>query len=464
MFTWMRHWPRHALAAFAATLAVLAFGAWRTWALINAQPSPTVDTIAQLNALALEGQPEGENAWDAYRQLFDETFGDLRGAPRVAMPLAHIRAFEPMRGAWSDRERNTLEEWLDSRESFLQRGALIAQFERFAIPLARYSNSYTYGPYAHMTTISVQDRSDPNSNVLRVLLEMNEARMRTAAHRGDWNRVAEGIRFGIDILEQTSVQPDVGPITYHSAFQFVLAQIMNELVIPNSACELFLSEINQFDLNRDTLLGRSLLRFELGMNDAIQWSHTESGLPLLTPYENDIFQLNGYRRTIASTLFRPWSPGKRIAQREMKARLTHHANAIDDLRQSLIESRSRFFDLPFDHPIFSNMAFGYSPVQLAGILLEAESQHASLAVMLKLEMHFNETGEWPESLVDIMPEEDALDPVSGEIFEYERTPNDPYGRAYVLRVPWMSDWGEWSVANPPPQPLQMQPAQRFNPN
>lgn len=87
------------------------------------------------------------------------------------------------------------------------------------------------------------------------------------------------------------------------------------------------------------------------------------------------------------------------------------------------------------------------------VMRDNESRLTGVRVMVQLEIYHADTGEWPQSLEDALSVEDFTDPVSGKPFLYERTPNDPNGRPYELRIPWEDKLITHRVINRPRNPI-----------
>ena len=464
MFTWMRHWPRHALAAFAATLAVLAFGAWRTWALINAQPHPTVDTIAQLNALALEGQPEGENAWDAYVAAYDEAFPNADALPREQQPNGFMRRSEIYRGAWEDTDRTPLIEWLDEHRALLDRVDEISQLERF-VPVFKHGATTAPDGREFASLVLVRSSDQIDWRAIDTLQNLNISQMRVSAEAGDWDDVAARMRTGLRIAIQRSKWPRsmdlLRMISSYALMRSAVSFILNEYDVPTPACQAMLDALDAWDVDMDLVLRRVGEATSIEYVDAIQWLHTSSGVPLLTEWDNEFNSLPMSIRILIERPLRPWAPGDAHA-RDVAQRYIAHFERTLTLTHKDFQANHHMYRGHKHHKAL--MVVGMTAAAGMKTIRALESFHAALRVMLRLEMYFNEMGHWPDSLLDAMSEAEARDPFSGEMFEYELAPNDQSGRPYELRIGWYSSARDANVVNRPRQPLQMQPARRFNPN
>ncbi len=460
MFNWIRHWPRHALVIFAVAAAVFAVGCWRTWALIVAKPHPTVDTIAQLDALTLEGQPEGENAWDAYSELFadelDESHLLMRPNERKRVVLA---SFEASRGEWTDKDRSDLVQWLGEHRHLLQKAASIVVMDRFAAPYSRFIGVYPFGSNWQTTLLVMGDPENEFAGNIFLLSELNRAQLRASAHAADWNDVIARVEFGLQLARQYLNQPTMKDnnraIGLALLFLIELAQVVNEYEIPIDVCQSIENMLEQTEFDVEQAFGRAISAHSIELVDVIQWGHTRAGLPLITVYDSSIWELNSLTRSSASAILRPWSPGRRAAQRQADARIVHLRNVQSQSVHNLLERRLEQEPL-LRHPLFSTISM-YSAEGSRKFYLSATSQILAVRAMLLLEIYQQEHGVWPNALTDAMDNDDAIDSVSGDPFEYILAPDDSSGRAYELRIPWSTRYGNHDVANAPRGPLLQSP-------
>lgn len=426
---------------------------WIAWPYVMAEPGPAraVEALDRLNAMTLEGQPEGENGWDELRRFFrDEceiTGQRERGNERwVALKTQYD--MEALRGStWDDPRLDELKGQLETWLWVLPAMDRAAAAPRFAIPFRIDGDSLTDEADE---TEGVVSPMRSGLGLLRPIFAVNLSEMRAAAERGDFDESARRCKASIALSERVMRHPAMfdwmfGLADHGSALQ-ELCYSLNEHDWPASRCEELISAISEGVSWRN--------RFEAipAGEMAATWTFvgpmfSESGVFLMWKYDRmrgdmegffsggsgkapgdppSLMERLGNLRAIAAPrreeLAESWKQAKVECAKAMRGEPFRDGESVFGEGFALPESVR---DLIFLDPgTFRG---------LGGQLQRVEAHAAAAQVMLRLEMFHAETGGWPQALTEAMTQEQATDPVSGSLFEYRLTPDE--ARPYAMRFP-----------------------------
>jgi hypothetical protein len=465
MFTWMRHWPRHALAAFAATLAVLAFGAWRTWALSYAQPDPKIDYLSQINALVMRDQPEGENAWPIYRRMFEEELGltqSRKAQNQFSRDLSQaLRESRILYGAWSDVDRTDNMVQLQPFRPLLDTLDEATALRRFAMPYSDNGKLMNEPRPATMSEPLLLSLFLPAIGTFNRISEVNMAFMRIAAEQGAWNEVVarfhSGIRLGEQLSRQASGVERRVAVRILRETMMELAHVLNEYTVPESALNDIEFALHDLDWSYDDVFPTILEQEHLMHLDVIQWTHDDGGMLLMTAA--DRFHQHGLNIDIGfelTNLVSPWFPGRAKAIRDSNRWLAGSHEAIRKLPPYGGWNPYVYRNDRSIHPVLRSM-FWTVRSSLIETHVQASLQQGML-ILIELERFHARRGAWPHSLDELASEVDVIDPISGDSFVYEQTPQEEHGRPFTLRIPWPKADNPRGEINAPRPPLSEAPA------
>ncbi len=448
MFSWIRNRKRSALLIAVIVIPILSGSAWRAVWLYSAAPTPTVDTLALMNEIVAAGQPAGENAWDLYYDFLVNKFqASSNGVGSGFARLEQLRIDGPIgEGAWDAIDRTP---WLALIDEFSEElGMLAAAADR-----PRYHKPYRSGLTAldHADAAAADPPEPawmillPELSYLRRLALVNAGVMRAAAHAGNWKEAAVrfrvGLRFGESLTRQAAALEGLVGAGMMQIALSEAARISDEFDIQPEAAAMFIAELDSIEFSSARVTPR-LLAGERGLAlDAIQWTFTDNGAGDGAPILSLISALSNSRTPT------PLERMSNILGVMYYPRRAHVERVVGEYFDMLIESTNdaeRRLNIDRSEngavgalAITGNLKNWLAPSlsRLFVTMSHTESRLAGVRVMMRLEQLRAATGAWPGSLEGALGAE-AVDPVTGRVFEYEPLAGDPAGRAYELRLPW----------------------------
>ena len=467
MFSWVGRWPRIALIGVGVWTLLLAGSGAFAWRLYHLDPHPTVDTVAEMNARVRRDQPAGDNAWDA---LSDIIVNDLGLSPpnygrRFRRLGQFARDVTILAGPWGAMDRapyvgvlGDFRPTLDAMADAVDRPVFAKPYVHAGDALTGEQDAEARHPFWMILL--------PELNPLRRLGTLNAFALRAAAETSDWDtatrRFRAGLRLGRGLTRQSSlIEGLVGAALIYETVNEA-ARLTNEHDIPVSVARDWIGEIEGLHyVSRDVIL-RGLETESTGIFDAVQFLFSDDGAGsgVALGVDTDIIGLNGGGAPAAlSDLGRASNlvaPFLFFSRRATEAEITAHFDRLMgavDLPPAERSDAVRAIDADAQTSM-KTMAGLILPAFRGGIdtFAGADSALAGLRVMLLLEIEHAQTGAWPESIVEALGDA-PIDPVSGEPFLYELLTDDPAGRAYELRVPWVDADSPLSVINPPREAL-----------
>ena len=439
---------------FGSVALVCGVMTWIAWPYVMAEPGPAraVEALDRLNALTLEGQPEGENGWDELRRFFRQECGiTAQGEPgneRWAALKAAQYDMDALSGSpWDDPRLDELKGQLETWLWVLPAMDRAAAAPRFAIPFRIDGDSLTDEADDTEGVVSPM-RSGPA--LLRPIFAVNLSEMRAATERGDFDEAARRCETSIALSEGVMRHPAMidcvlGLAHQGSALQ-ELCYSLNEHDWPAAHCDELIGAISE------GVSWKSRLEVIPAREMAATWTFvgpmfSEGGVFLMWKYDRmrgdmegifsggsgkapgdppSLLERLGNLRAIAAPrreeLEESWEEAKVECVKAMRGEPFRDGESVFGEGLTLPDSVR---DLIFLEPR-SFREFGRQ-------LQRVEAHAAATQVMLRLEMFHAETGRWPKALTDAMSEEQATDPVSGSLFDYKLTPDE--ARPYAMRFP-----------------------------
>ncbi len=468
MFSWIRHWPQIALKCAAVVFILLAIGAWRTWALHNAKPEPSINYLAQLNELVQRVQPEGENAWPLYRRILSREFG-ITGSQSETTPLARelqqfIRQTTLLHSNWDQIDRTAEVATLDKFQPLLQMLDHAAEHSAYFMPY-NIDGVLTDDPIPFDLSKPLQKMPLSALSGLNMLRRLNTLAFRAAFERGDWNEALRRLRTGLRIGDHLSNRLFlIEQALAYSSVERILVEASQTLdsteVSPDHASEM-LNALAELRFSTRDLAPRFIEAEQTAWKDMVQWVHSRNGVFLPNAFF-DFYEEYGNSPMLPMQTFPrmniagPWLGGASMAINQIAEINQFELEMIDQALRDDADGLwdAFFFDRAW-HPVPA--FFGFKLNFYYRRSLRLDSLVAGLRLMLLLEIYHAETGDWPELVTSAVSIENATDPVSGDLFIYERTPLDEHGRPYELRIPWLDSGDPQAIVNRPREALPAAP-------
>lgn len=464
MFVWILRWPRHAAIAAGVALALLAFGAWSTWVIMTANPQPTIDYVAMLNELTREGQPEGEDAWPVYQTMFRDTFGydpDQRSDHELFESLRQIRRSQLLNGDWDDPKHDEGRTALARLAPVLPKLDQAATYRRFEALVSSHDAS---SPDFVPGDTSIRNAPLEYNELFSALRDLRKGAMRDAAHRGDFDAVAHHLSMLFRMGDQLALQR---PLMNHyvaaacvSSGALELARLLDEFDVPATAAREMLAIVDELEWSANGVALRFIEGERVVLLDYFGSMHCEPtfGARVLSADAVDrvLWGFLSEEIPMETSMFRNvgsvFLPGLADVERDVAhiVALSRRAVAVPiEQIESLDARHAKRFDrgAPMIRKTWNAM------IRSIILMRDNESIVHGVRVMLLLEIHHAETGKWPQAIEDVLSVEEFTDPISGEPFHYERTPSDPHGRPYELRIPWENSVTTRREINRPRSPI-----------
>lgn len=391
---------------------------------------------AAARAFGAEVQPEGgENAWPLYQQIFGEWRSldarkrevDLGRIPTVLYPL--------LRGEWKEEEAHGagLEAW-DALAPLVEQLEEAARMPRM-MPPEEWVTWVEESPDKFTMTVN-------GFGKVKLLPTIG---MRVAAERGDWEAMDRHLETGLLMARQMSALPGstimvISPMAYELPLE-ELRRLIVEHAIPASACNRMVetietvtypagsweSIIEGWRISTSANLGKyfdSSGRMVVWTIDQPAWADRDPEW-----LEEALERVSNVRRywwprrgAVEASLFEIAGDAQ-----EMIGRAPHAWERVGTPRGRSGQCAMRRSD-------------GFALAFEAAVRV-IESRRGTL-VMLRLERFRAQEGRWPRDLLEAMSQEEATNPVTGELFVYERG-SDEEGAGYRL---WPAAPGEGRVA------------------
>lgn len=451
LVTW---WIRGVAIAAVATFIV-------GWPAVNTQPGLTRDWVAEMNALKVSMEPEGEAAWPIYRDIIVNDFGissvedeDCTALRTLLNELALNKKHPGMRDSgWQEAIFDPHRELLDSSKIIFEKLDLATARPRFGKDYVRKGSP-------------LEGEQDPNAPVmglflympelgeLRRLSQLNGLRARRAAEQSDWDEFSRSIESGLALGAHagragTLIEELVG-VSIAVVPVLMLQAELTDKEIPADAC-VRIDELMERTLHVRDWCSNTLDIELMSIASSLEAFYGTNGYSGAGLWEYDgetrafVSHANWWRR-----LFNAYAIFVATKQDCIDA----FTPAFEGVREGLVVDASEFqsfgerFDQSFDAeeslPIMVNILMpAVGRVLRNNIMFERDI--CATRIMLLLESIHAETGEWPATLD--APELAELNECSltGKPFIYALTPDDPHGRAYTLQAPetiWDNIGGE----------------------
>lgn len=469
MFAWMKRWPRLGVVVAILLPALTVVSGRRVVQLIRADPVPSFDGVDVMNALTRADQPEGANAWEAYRDILrTDLLMDKDGFSALSGALKSVLGSGLRDGRWDVTDRTADLAMLDQFENALSRLDHAATLPGFSKPYSHEGNAI-WGDLAPEKIVPAIFALLPELGSLRRLAELTTISMRANAEAGEWevvaHRFAAGHALGQGLTKQSMLLDQLVGASIMSMSLRELAHLLDEHDLPPAAIESLLATL-EAPWSAKAATHRWLDGAEVEYLDILQWTFSDDGAGGGTMLPGRVASFHNLSRyalpppTFSERMLNPLGvlfPTRKATREAIKAHFSQAHKIVDSPFQARLDFvreqvGTRF--APVALPLLDElMPFSWRDMHSFESL---ESQLAGARVMLLLERLHAETGQWPSSLAESLGAE-AIDPSSGEAFIYRLTPDDEHGRAYELLIPWSifddpKDNLIWSVINQPRAP------------
>ncbi len=455
-------------------LVVVGALVWAVWPYVMAEArGPDHAALARLNALAMEGQPEGENGWEVMREFLRDDCGLTSareyGNERWLLARAPMTdATELLNNAWDDPRVAA------HRAAFEQCRWLLPHLDQ-AMAHDRY-----FVPYRWDGDVLTNAADEPTREIdipmstfrpIRCLGQWNLVAMREAAITGDWSEVVHRMRTAMRLGERSSRQVLMIEWMIGMSMQGIalleLSRLVNEFDIPSEVCAALHQGIveEQWPMGRTDLLLEGEAIYSAQFARAMFGTH---GVFLTWRYDRmeDAFAFRGgpvdAPPTVLERLSNVRSMGK-PSWRDMEEALdAARAESRKALSGEAYQGAAHAFGGPFELPADVRDFVMMSPGSFNGLRRQLDRLAASTSatlLMLELEAWHAREGRWPSSLAEAFGAGGGIEPVSTRPFEYQLLDaDDP--RPYSLRFPADAPYLETEVASEQFDPYECNPVRR----
>ena len=429
----MSKWMRRGLGFLAiAVLAVVVIG----WGAITSQPEITRDWVGDLNELRASLEPEGEPAWPIYREIIVSDFGiesgeDERPSDLLERFLAILRDRDrlgPAEPDWGDPAHDGFRALLHELDPTLRKLDVAAELPRMGKPYIRKGDAITGEGDPSELRVGVQVLL-PELRRLRQLASMNLVRIRSAAGRGDWDAYADHLASALALADHTATG---------TLIEAMVGTRMADVALNELRYELSPGSVPAVAARRmDATIGARVRPLEWGA-EAMEVERLVAVSSL-----DMIYGVNGYlaswgvdenferaEATLPDRLLNVLAltqPKKAEVIATFDAAYAEAQGAIAGDAEELARVIERFDDYETD--AFAVGMLLPAMGRFVRNVNETERDARATRIMLRLEAIYGETGEWPADLSAPELAELNEDPLTGEAFVYELTPDDPNGRA-----------------------------------
>ncbi len=459
MFTWIQRRPHAALRAALIAAVLLAISGWQIHRLMSLEPTPPTGALAALNESASRGRPAAPNAWNALQTIIN-AHPDLRRSSAGEFALLLTRSgddFIMFAGPWDGMNRSTHLAALD------RLGPMLADLDA-ALELPAYFSRYNFELGSDADAAGQGSISNavilPHIGPHVVLGWINAIAMRADAEAGRFDSVARRLRTGLSLGTNLSAQQFLieglagqAIVTTHL---IEAARLVAEIDLPPDAIAGLLAEFDRAAGMIDAANMTALEGERFILHDFIAWTFTDDGAGdgrFIPAAESRLNGGPGSGIGRLQNVLSPIFPGRRattaVVNKYYDTLIAAGSLPRNERAAALAEVQrkySRSGGLP-----------GVLTLTLPSIeaLMDRadglRSRLEGVRAMLLLEARLAKTGALPVSLADAIGAA-AIDPVSGEEFEFETEPDGPGGRPYEIRMPWFSKSVD-RIVNPPRTPL-----------
>ena len=459
MFTWIQRWPHTALRAALIAAVLIAISGWQVWRLMSLEPTPPTGALAALNESARSGRPDGPNAWDAL-QLIIDAHPDLHRTNTGEFALLLTRSsddFIMLAGPWDGMNRS-------AHLAALEQVRPMLADPDAALELPAYFSRYNFEVGADADVVGRGSISNgvilPHIGPHVALGWINAIAMRADAEARRFDSVARRLRSGLTLGTNLGAQ------------QFLIEGLSGQAIVITHLIETA-RLIVEHDLTPDAIAGlqkeidratRQLDAAEMTslegerfiLHDFIGWTFTDDGAGdgrFIPAAESRLNGGPGSGIGRLQNVISPIFPGRRVTTAVVNGyydMLIAAQSLPRNERAAALAEVQRTYSRSGGLPGVLTLSLR----SIEAMMERADSLRSRLAgvrAMLLLEARLAETGALPVSLAEAIGAA-AIDPVSGEEFEYETEPDGPGGRPFEIRMPWLSNWVE-RVVNPPRTPL-----------
>ncbi len=405
--------------------------AWQAYDILTGKPDPKVDYATPFYELIDSAQVRvGDNAFDALNELFrrarDAEHGLAEGLDPLTIDTDDYDAQSSFTNMLDGPFRPS--RWVKQIEAIksLRADGTFDLAARVATLKWSAAPRVTTAPFF----IMYMDARSGMIGEIRSLCKLQAARMRLAAHAGDWEDFVAAFDQSMAVIRLVSFEPTfVDSLVAVSCHALILQQLRWALVeyeIPEATARALRDALDRgIRLPPPDYVLSGEMYFQL---DSLQHEYTASGR---LPASSFRIYADDFRSSVGSALAIA-IPGHKTAQR-LTREAFEEMKRISNLPLSEIVALERSgwsVQLPL-----SQVAVSAPSSTIPKIWARRDAEFAATRLMLSIEVFIAHRGEAPASLSDLVPgllDAAPVDPANGKPYGYQRVANDPHGREYRL--------------------------------
>lgn len=420
---------RRIIAALCAVAAL--WLAWQVYDILTGKPNPKVDYATPFYELIEAAQERvGENALDTLSEVFRRARDAEHSLSMGLDPLTMDKDDYDAQPSFSNLLDGPFrpQRWVKQIEAIEQLradgtfdlAAQVATLEWSAAP--RVTATPFFDEYMMARTGSIGE--------IRAFCKLQCARMRLAAHAGEWEEFVAAFDESLAAIRLVSLEPTIidslVAVSCHAMMLHQLRYTLVEHEVPEAAALALRAALDRgMRLPPPEFVLTGEMYYQL---DILQHQYTASGrLPVSTfrMYADDFRSGVGTALAIAI-------PGHETAQRLMREAFEEMKRISNLSLAEIIALERSGWSMPFP---LSQVAISAPDSTIPKIWARREAEFAASRLMLAIEAHVARHGEAPASLADLVPsllDAKPIDPANDQPYGYRRLTGDVHGRAYLL--------------------------------
>lgn len=429
--TWRDRWLRkRRIIAVLCCLAAL-WLAWQVYDIVTGKPSPKVDYATPFYEL-IEGARErvGENAFETLSEVFRRARDAEHQLSEGLDPLTMDKADYDAQPSFSNMLDGPFrpQRWAKQIEAIER----LRADSTFALAARLPTLTWSAAPRVTTTPFFDEYMNERTGTIgeIRTFCKLQGARMRLAAHAGDWDEFVAAFDESMAAIRLVSYEPvfidSLVAVACHAMILHQLRCAFVEYSVPEDAA---LALRNALDRGMRLPPPEFVLTGEMYFQlDMLQHQYTASGrLPVsaFRMYADDW-------RTGVGTALAIAIPGHETAQRLTRESFEEMKRISNLSVAEIVALEQSGWSVPL--PI-SQVAISGPDSTIPKIWARREAEFAASRLMLSIEAFIAGRGEAPASLAELAPElldAPPVDPANGKPYGYRRITADAHGREYLL--------------------------------